>query len=87
MEPAPGTDSSQAQEGTLQTIQLSSDEDVGLDAELEEDDILLQDLENTERSRAEKLKFSSLKKVSRSVSQTVQIVKRSKRASVSRWTA
>uniref|UniRef100_A0A3P8SHR6 Caveolae associated protein 2b n=1 Tax=Amphiprion percula TaxID=161767 RepID=A0A3P8SHR6_AMPPE len=41
-----------SQEGGLQTIDLSSDEDVGLEAELEE-----------EESRAEKLKRSSLKKV------------------------
>lgn len=60
---APGTDGAQAQEGALQTIQLSSDEDVGLEADLEEDDIPQQDLENMERSRAEKLKLSSLKKV------------------------
>lgn len=69
-----GTDGAQAQEGALQTIQLSSDEDVGLEADLEEDDILMQDLKNMERSRAEKLKLSSLKKVSCSVSQTVQMV-------------
>lgn len=59
---------------------------MGLDAELEEDDILQQDLENIERSRAEKLKFSSLKKVRSSLSETVQIAKRSNRVSVSRWT-
>lgn len=65
MELAAGTHGGQAQEGALQTIQLSSDEDVGLDAKLEEeDDILLQDVETFERSRAEKLKFASLKKVS-----------------------
>lgn len=40
---------------------------MGLEADLEEDDILQQDLENMERSRAEKLKLSSLKKVSSSV--------------------
>lgn len=83
---APGTNGAQAQEGALKTIQLSSDEDVGLEADLEEDDIPLQDLENMERSRAEKLKLSSLKKVSSSVSQTVQMVQSSHRASVSRWT-
>lgn len=70
VELVPGTDGCQAQEGELQTIQLSSDEDVGLDAEMEKEDVLLQDLENTEKSRAEKLKFSSLKKVSRSVRKT-----------------
>lgn len=59
---------------------------MGLEADLEEDDIPQQDLENMERSRAEKLKLSSLKKVSSSVSQTVQMVQRSNRASVSRWT-
>lgn len=81
-----GIDCGQPQEGAMETIQLSSDEDVGLDAELEEDEILLHDQENLERSRAEKLKFSSLKKVRSSVSQTVQMVKRSKKTSVSRWT-
>lgn len=88
-ESAPGTDASQVQEGDLHTIQLSSDEDVGLEAELEEDDIPLQDLENMEKSRAEKLKLSSLKKVRSSVSRMVQMgqmVQRSNTASVSRWT-
>ncbi|XP_076006214.1 caveolae-associated protein 2b [Genypterus blacodes] len=50
------------QEEVLQTIDLSSDEDVGLEAELEEE-TGLHDLENMEKSRAEKLKHSSLKKV------------------------
>lgn len=72
VELAPGTDGGKAQEEALQTIHLSSDEDVGLDTEPEEeDDILLQDLENTERSKAEKLKSASLKKVSSSVNQKV----------------
>uniref|UniRef100_A0A3Q1EUB0 Caveolae-associated protein 2-like n=1 Tax=Acanthochromis polyacanthus TaxID=80966 RepID=A0A3Q1EUB0_9TELE len=47
----------------LQTIDLSSDEDVGLEAELEEEEVWPHDLENMEKSRAEKLKRSSLKKV------------------------
>ncbi len=51
------------QEGGLQTIDLSSDEDVGLEAELEEEEVWPHDLENMEKSRAEKLKRSSLKKV------------------------
>uniref|UniRef100_A0A3Q1CCY4 Caveolae associated protein 2b n=1 Tax=Amphiprion ocellaris TaxID=80972 RepID=A0A3Q1CCY4_AMPOC len=52
-----------SQEGGLQTIDLSSDEDVGLEAELEEEEVWPHDLENMEKSRAEKLKRSSLKKV------------------------
>lgn len=51
-----------SQEGGLQTVDLSSDEDVGLEAELEEEEVWPQDLENMEKSRAEKLKRSSLKK-------------------------
>lgn len=63
-ESAPGVvDGNRSQEGGLQTIDLSSDEDVGLEGELEEDDMFPQDLENMEKSRAEKLKRSSLKKV------------------------
>lgn len=69
-ESAPGTDASRSQEGGLQTIELSSDEDVGLEAELEDDDVLLQDLDNMEKSRTEKLKRSSLKKVRTTDSQT-----------------
>ncbi|KAF7651551.1 hypothetical protein LDENG_00109290 [Lucifuga dentata] len=62
-ESAPGVvDGNRSQEGVLQTIDLSSDEDVGLEAELEEEEGL-HDLENMEKSRAEKLKRSSLKKV------------------------
>lgn len=57
------TEGSRSEEGGLQTIDLSSDEDVGLEAELEEDEAWPQDLENMEKSRAEKLKRSSLKKV------------------------
>ncbi|XP_028255039.1 caveolae-associated protein 2b [Parambassis ranga] len=61
---APGVDDgNRSQEGGLQTIDLSSDEDVGLEAELEEEEAWLHDLENMEKSRAEKLKRSSLKKV------------------------
>lgn len=69
-ESAPGADASRSQEGGLQTIELSSDEDVGLEAELEDDDVLLQDLDNMEKSRTEKLKRSSLKKVRTTNSQT-----------------
>ncbi|XP_042369141.1 LOW QUALITY PROTEIN: caveolae-associated protein 2b [Plectropomus leopardus] len=53
----------QCQEGGLHTIDLSSDEDVGLEAELEDEELWPHDLENMEKSRAEKLKRSSLKKV------------------------
>ncbi|XP_057684553.1 caveolae-associated protein 2b [Corythoichthys intestinalis] len=52
----------QPQEGGLQTIDLSSDEDVGLEADVDEE-LWPQDLENMEKSKAEKLKLSSLKKV------------------------
>lgn len=48
----------------LQSIDLSSDEEAGLEAELEDDwSQELENLENLEPSRAEKLKRSSLKKV------------------------
>ncbi|XP_068586270.1 caveolae-associated protein 2b [Cebidichthys violaceus] len=57
------TDGNRSQEGGLHTIDLSSDEDVGLEAELEEEEMWPHDLENMEKSRAEKLKHSSLKKV------------------------
>ncbi|XP_059184174.1 caveolae-associated protein 2b [Centropristis striata] len=56
-------DGNRSQEGGLHTIDLSSDEDVGLEAELEEEEMWPHDLENMEKSRAEKLKRSSLKKV------------------------
>lgn len=60
----PGSvDGNRSQEGGLQTIDLSSDEDVGLEAEVEDEESWPQDLENMEKSRAEKLKRSSLKKV------------------------
>ncbi|XP_044043526.1 caveolae-associated protein 2b [Siniperca chuatsi] len=63
-ESAPGViDGDHSQEGGLQTIDLSSDEDVGLEAELEDEEVWPHDLENMEKSRAEKLKRSSLKKV------------------------
>ncbi|KAJ3584487.1 hypothetical protein NHX12_014982 [Muraenolepis orangiensis] len=52
----------QDEEG-LHTIDLSSDEDVGLEAELEEEGEDLYDLEFTDKTRAEKIKRSSLKKV------------------------
>lgn len=51
------------QEATFKTIDLSSDEDVGLEADLEEEDMWPQDLENLEQSKAEKLKRSSMKRV------------------------
>ncbi|KAM6893129.1 caveolae-associated protein 2b [Lycodopsis pacificus] len=57
------TDGNRSQEGGLHTIDLSSDEDVGLEAELEDEEMWPHDLENMEKSRAEKLKHSSLKKV------------------------
>uniref|UniRef100_A0A3B4X915 Caveolae associated protein 2b n=1 Tax=Seriola lalandi dorsalis TaxID=1841481 RepID=A0A3B4X915_SERLL len=61
---APGiVDGNRSQESGLHTIDLSSDEDVGLEAELEEEETWPHDLENMEKSRAEKLKRSSLKKV------------------------
>lgn len=63
-ESAPGVvDGNRSQEGGFHCIDLSSDEDVGLEAEQEEDDMWPHDLENMEKSRAEKLKRSSLKKV------------------------
>lgn len=60
--PVPGVSDSK-QESTFRTIDLSSDEDVGLEADLEEEDIWPQDLENFEESKAEKLKRSSMKRV------------------------
>ena len=66
---APGVvEGSSLQEGGLQTIDLSSDEDVGLEADLEEEEVWPHDLENMEKSRAEKLKRSSLKKVTTFIS-------------------
>ncbi|KAM4559887.1 caveolae-associated protein 2b isoform 1-T8 [Odontesthes bonariensis] len=61
-ESAPGVTEAH-QDGGLHTIDLSSDEDVGLEAELEEEELWPHDLDNMEKSRAEKLKRSSLKKV------------------------
>ncbi|XP_061760627.1 caveolae-associated protein 2-like [Nerophis ophidion] len=61
-EQAPGVEGDQPSEGGLHTINLSSDEDVGLEEDLEEE-MWPHDLENMEKSRAEKLKRSSLKKV------------------------
>ncbi|KAM9327967.1 caveolae-associated protein 2b [Pholidichthys leucotaenia] len=59
----PGSvDGNCSQEGGLHTIDLSSDEDVGLEAELEDEEVF-RDLENMEKTRTEKLKQSSLKKV------------------------
>ncbi|XP_072235346.1 caveolae-associated protein 2b isoform X2 [Leuresthes tenuis] len=61
-ESAPGINEAN-EEGGLHTINLSSDEDVGLEADLEEEELWPHDLDNMEKSRAEKLKRSSLKKV------------------------
>ena len=62
-EPRPPQDGPAPEEG-LHTIDLSSDEDVGLEAELEEEGEELHDLDFMEKTRAEKIKRSSLKKVS-----------------------
>ncbi|KAM4711337.1 caveolae-associated protein 2b [Anableps anableps] len=59
---APGV-SDGKQEGGFQTIDLSSDEDVGLEADMDEDEPWPQDLDSMEQSTADKLKRSSLKKV------------------------
>ncbi|KAK0140093.1 Caveolae-associated protein 2 [Merluccius polli] len=61
-EPSPPQDNPAHEEG-LHTIDLSSDEDVGLEAELEEEGEKLYDLDFMEKTRAEKIKRSSLKKV------------------------
>lgn len=61
-EPAEG-EGDRSQDGGLKTIELSSDEDVGLEAEEEEEEVWPHDMENMEKSTAEKLKRSSLKKV------------------------
>lgn len=53
-----------SQDDGLKSIELSSDEDVGLEAEEEDEDLWPHDLENMEKSTAEKLKRSSLKKAS-----------------------
>ncbi|XP_053741794.1 caveolae-associated protein 2-like [Synchiropus splendidus] len=58
-----GVDGNQSHESGLHTIDLSSDEDVGLEADLDMEEAWPQDLELMEKSRAEKLKHSSLKKV------------------------
>lgn len=76
-EPSPGV-SDEKQEGGFQTIDLSSDEDVGLEADLEEEELWPQDLENLEKSRAEKLKRSSLKKVRSSEAQVLVLSHRCK---------
>uniref|UniRef100_A0A3P9P2Y8 Caveolae associated protein 2b n=1 Tax=Poecilia reticulata TaxID=8081 RepID=A0A3P9P2Y8_POERE len=51
------------QDGGFQTIDLSSDEDVGLEADMDEEEPWPQDLDSMEKSTADKLKRSSLKKV------------------------
>ncbi|XP_015256894.1 PREDICTED: serum deprivation-response protein-like [Cyprinodon variegatus] len=50
-------------EGGFHTIDLSSDEDVGLEADMDEDEPWPQDLDSMDTSTADKLKRSSLKKV------------------------
>lgn len=60
--PAPSVSDSK-QDPTFKTIDLSSDEDVGLEADLEEEDMWPQDLESMEESKADKLKRSSMKRV------------------------
>lgn len=62
-EPVEG-EGNRSQDGGLKTIELSSDEDVGLEAEEEEEEVWPHDMENMEKSTAEKLKRSSLKKAS-----------------------
>uniref|UniRef100_A0A3B3X3K5 Caveolae associated protein 2b n=1 Tax=Poecilia mexicana TaxID=48701 RepID=A0A3B3X3K5_9TELE len=59
---APGV-SDDRQDGAFQTIDLSSDEDVGLEADMDEEEPWPQDLDSMEKSTADKLKRSSLKKV------------------------
>ncbi|MEQ2268994.1 hypothetical protein XENORESO_020398, partial [Xenotaenia resolanae] len=61
-ESAPGT-SDDKQEGGFHTIDLSSDEDVGLEADMDEDEPWPQDLDSMDQSKADKLKRSSMKKV------------------------
>uniref|UniRef100_A0A3B5LR60 Caveolae associated protein 2b n=1 Tax=Xiphophorus couchianus TaxID=32473 RepID=A0A3B5LR60_9TELE len=59
---APGV-SDGRQDGGFQTIDLSSDEDVGLEADMDEEEPWPQDVDSMDKSRADKLKRSSLKKV------------------------
>ncbi|CAG01326.1 unnamed protein product [Tetraodon nigroviridis] len=59
----PAEQSNLSQDGGLKTIELSSDEDVGLEAEDDDEEVWPHDMENMEKSTAEKLKRSSLKKV------------------------
>uniref|UniRef100_A0A146XLA4 Serum deprivation-response protein n=1 Tax=Fundulus heteroclitus TaxID=8078 RepID=A0A146XLA4_FUNHE len=61
-QPSPGV-SDGKQEGGFHTIDLSSDEDVGLEADMDEEEPWPQDLDTMDQSRADKLKRSSLKKV------------------------
>lgn len=58
----PAEQGNRSEDGGLKTIELSSDEDVGLEAEEEEEEVWPHDMENMEKSTAEKLKRSSLKK-------------------------
>ncbi|XP_034722189.1 caveolae-associated protein 2-like [Etheostoma cragini] len=63
-EPVPVADGNRSEEGGLHSIDLSSDEDVGLETELQDEEAEPHDLDhNPDKSRTEKLKRSSLKKV------------------------
>lgn len=65
-EPTAVIDANRSTEEGLHTIDLSSDEDVGLEADLDEvgDDVYELAGEHTDKSRTDKFKRSSLKKVS-----------------------
>lgn len=64
-EPTAVIDANRSTEEGLHTIDLSSDEDVGLEADLDEvgDGVYELAGEHTDKSRADKFKRSSLKKV------------------------
>lgn len=59
---APGV-SDGRQDGGFQTIDLSSDEDVGLEADMDEEEPWPQDVDSMEKSTVDKLKRSSLIRV------------------------
>lgn len=61
-ESEPADQANRSEDGGLKTIELSSDEDVGLEAEEEEEEVWPHDMESMEKSTTEKLKRSSLKK-------------------------
>ena len=65
VEENPALDTNRSHEEGLQTINLSSDEELGLDEEEEDESIGVLELqgEHMEKSRAEKMKRSSLKKM------------------------